>query len=142
MNNIMKDQILRVFSDDPWDGGYWMSGKDGWGERKTFNKNGHIETRIFYKSGARDGECKIWYKNGQIETICYYKNGDKEGSFTSWYDNGQLYILCSYKNDYQDGEYKQWNADGTLERHGWAKHGHNVADFLEYPELKKEYDIK
>lgn len=59
-----------------------------------------------------------------------------------WSYKGQVVICCFVKNiNVMDGECKKWDKGGELVKHYWYKDNVIVADFLEHPELKKEYGI-
>ena len=89
--------------------------------------------RIFEFPNSRDDtEISIWYSGkqwfGKLEV--YNRNWDM--TRTATYDEHQNY----------HGELKQWYDKNTLMNHLWYNRNVAVADFLDSPELKKEYGVK
>lgn len=112
----MKEQIRDVFlHENAIRKGFWMNGFEG------------------------EGEFRIWYSNGVLYRICHYKDGRRERSLVDYYSNGKILKICSFINGRVEGEVKQWNRDGMPTEHSWFKNDHRIVDFLEHPELKKDY---
>jgi antitoxin component YwqK of YwqJK toxin-antitoxin module len=113
MKNVMRSEIVFLFSNKPWDGYYWFSGYDGEGICASFSENGKIHSTFSMKNGKLIGEL-----------IEYFPNGSKRLDY--WQP---------------DGEYRRWEIDGRLVDHSWRIGKRKIVDFIKNPELKKEYNI-
>ena len=89
MKNIMKEEIRKIFSDNPFGTGefteyyggkeedpfiYYFSGYIGEGEIKIFEKNGNIRSHSWAKHGKECGENKVW-DDGELVYHCWWING-------------------------------------------------------------------
>jgi antitoxin component YwqK of YwqJK toxin-antitoxin module len=70
----MREQIQRIFSDDPFNRGYFLSGYEEEGEYKSWHDNGQLRIRGVFTNKIRDGEYKHWNKNGRLTSNYFNKN--------------------------------------------------------------------
>lgn len=94
------------------------------GERKTWHRNGNLDTWGFYRNGEKHGEQKEWYGNGQMCKHSFYQNGKMEGECKTWGVNGQLNEHEFYRHDKLDGKRKSWYKNGKIEEQSFYQDGH------------------
>ncbi len=58
--------------------------------KKTYHKNGYLESETRFFLNFRHGFAVHYYDNGQLFGKCLYLQGKKEGEWQSWYKNGTL----------------------------------------------------
>jgi antitoxin component YwqK of YwqJK toxin-antitoxin module len=75
--NLFEYQIKKVFSKNPFDDIYYISGTEGNGKYLKFNNSGILIEQCSYKNNELDGEFKEWDENTSILIKqCFYKNGN------------------------------------------------------------------
>ena len=115
MSNIMKEEIINIFSNNPWNYSYSFSG---------YSNVGRV---ITYIDGKYHSE------------INYDEKGRTHGKVIECNNNGKR-LEYNMKKGTLHGEYKRWGING-VEKHVWYEDGHIVADFLKNPDLKKKYHL-
>lgn len=68
------------------------------GEYISYQKNGNIWKKCYYKNGMRDGEYIEYDKNGYILIKCFYKNDILNGEYIVYASNNDILGKCCYKN--------------------------------------------
>ena len=85
----------------------------------------------------------FWYKEigMRIDTDDRLKKYRKDYIIMAFHDTFKDRKLW-YSGIEDEGEFKRWYENGQLWEHSWYKNGDLIADFLENPELKKNYGVK
>ena len=82
--------------------------------KRTYFKNGKVNTEISYKNGEKDGVARTYYINGNVNQEIYYKKGRRDGLAKRFYENGKLYQETQYVDDEMEGFRKKYDEDGKL----------------------------
>ncbi len=82
--------------------------------KRTYYKNGKVNTELSYKNGEKDGLGRIYYINGNVNQEVVYKKGKREGLAKRFYENGKLYQETQYVDDKMEGYRKKYDEEGKL----------------------------
>ncbi len=82
-----------------------------------------------------------FYDNGAIH-VYFDMDDNGNGEYIYFHRNGQLSFRCTYISDKLNGEWKEYDEGGETIKHVMYQDGEVVADFLENPQLKKEYGVE
>ena len=81
------------------------------GLKENYDNNGKVWLRQEYKDGKQDGLSEM-YSNGQINTKSEYKKGKKEGKQIT-YSSGKVLSETEYKNGLRNGKSKTSDLQGN-----------------------------
>jgi hypothetical protein len=82
--------------------------------KRTYFKNGKVNTELSYKDGEKDGVGRIYYINGNVNQEVTYKKGKRDGLAKRFYENGKLYQETQYVDDKMEGYRKKYDEEGKL----------------------------
>jgi antitoxin component YwqK of YwqJK toxin-antitoxin module len=132
--NVTKQEIKRLFSNNPWGAGYFVSGKYGKGLFIKWYHNGNVEEKVNYKDGKIDGVRELYTENGVLYQSRTYKDDKKDGELNRWYEDGTLLETSFFKNDKPHGEHKTYHENGQICIHAWYKNGEYCGEFAKFDE--------
>ena len=108
--------------------------------KRTYYKNGELESECFTINNKRNGEYKLYYGDGrrlskdnhmrenvssanflgQFLEIRIYMNDNMNGEYKWYHTNGQLKSICTYIDNKRNGTYKKYKDNGdTIEQSIW-----------------------
>ena len=105
--------------------------------RKSYYKNGKLESEETYKNNKRNGNYKSYYKNGKLESEQNYKEGVSEGLWMEYYKNGKVSFETNYKNGKENGLYKSYYENGKVSFEKNYKNGKEDGLYKSYYENGK-----
>ena len=79
------------------------------GQLVTYDKKGHLKTKIEYNNGKKNGKENRWYPDGSVSIERFYRSGIKIGTHRAWWPNkNQKFIYHFNKKGEYDGNVKEW----------------------------------
>ncbi|WP_338359437.1 hypothetical protein [Yeosuana marina] len=100
--NLFLDNGILMYNKKPFNGSLF-----------TYFSENHLESRIQYKEGKKDGYEKHWYENGDLSILRFYNNGLKTGIHKGWWENGNLKFEYYFNNKGEyNGSVKEWYSSG------------------------------
>jgi antitoxin component YwqK of YwqJK toxin-antitoxin module len=114
------------------------------GLSKTYDLNGNITRKLYYKNGHLSGPDSTFYDSGQLKILAFwnkglqtdslvefYKNGREKGKVffhegkrngqsINFYENGTIREKYHFKNDLMNGVGWMYNSEGLLEQSYFA----------------------
>jgi antitoxin component YwqK of YwqJK toxin-antitoxin module len=101
----------RTVEQIPWEDGVIE------GVKKTFHKDGSIQSETPYVDGKQHGLSKTYAKDGRVTRTCMMKHGRRDGQLVdSWPDTGHKRRVINYADGKVEGTVRTYYPNGQLKQ--------------------------